>query len=285
MLVHRIAIASVVVTLLMGYSFGDDYSTVTIRTQSGHETEAWVYQAKSDETQEIAIVFLHGKRGHPEVKHNSRFIAKMRKAGYLVVAPLMPWSAKNGYAGTREQGMEIIDAAAAATGSDRVVVIGHSMGGVAVLQYGSMGKRPSVIGLVSVAFGHDPNRSSKLRDRTQAEAEQACRLTDSGQGKKVGRYPEMNTGKHYEISATAEYYCSYYAVDRYPESLKIAAQIDTPLYIVSGDSDRLTKVYGHTDVYAALPPNAKHRHERLPGEHKDVLYENTDAIDSWIKSL
>ena len=285
MSLHRIGIVSATAALLAGFSFGGGYTTVSISTPSGHETEAWLYEARGDAKQDVTIVFLHGKRGNPEVNHNSRFIADIRKAGYKVIAPLMPWSEKNGYAGTREQGLEVIDAAIAASGSEKVVVVGHSMGGVAVLQYGSTDKHPKVTGLVSVAFGHDPHHARKFREYTQDGAKQACRLMDTGQGKQIDRYPEMNTGKRYKINATAEYYCTYYDLDRYPDSHKIATKIDTPLYIMSGESDRLTKVYGHAAVYDALPSNPKHRHDVLPGKHKNVLFKHADRIDAWIQSL
>ena len=56
--------------------------------------------------------------------------------GYKVVAPVMPWSEKLGYKGTRDQGLETISESAGLFGEQPVVVIGHSMGAMATLQYG-----------------------------------------------------------------------------------------------------------------------------------------------------
>ncbi len=280
----KLIIALISFFLLTGF-FGSNYDTVEILTVSSYSTEAWKYKSKEGSKKDIGVVFLHGKRGNPSLDHNSKFINKMRDAGYDVVAPIMPWSQKRGYEGTREQGLEVVDEAVKLLGKSKVVVVGHSMGGMAALQYGARGVPSNVIGLVSVAAGHDPNNSGRIRNLTESAAESACVAMKSGKGADKGQYPEMNTGKEYSIDATAEYYCTYYSVNEYPDSLQIAEEIQTPTFILSGSKDRLTQVYSHEGIHFSLPENDLNQHETLPGKHKSVLFKNVDSVTGWIEKL
>ena len=264
--------------------FGAGHTTISLTTPSGHTTEGWLYTAKG-EKKDVGIVFLHGKRGHPGISHNEEFISNMRSLGYTVIAPLMPWSEKLGYKGTREQSLELIDVAVQSLDTSRVVVVGHSMGGMAVFQYGGKGVNSKVIGLVSVAPGHDPNNAGRLRSHTEDDAARACEMTANGKGKESDDFTEMNAGKTYKIYATAEYYCTHYSVDEYPDSQQNAIDIKTPIFILSGSGDRLTHIYSHEVIFESLPENAKNKFQELDGGHLNVLYKNTDAINQWIESL
>ena len=280
----KLALVVVAFLFLTGFS-GSSYDVVKITTTSSFKTEAWKYKSKGGNEKDIGVVFLHGKRGNPAIDHNSKFISKMRDAGFVVVAPIMPWSQKRGYEGTREQGLEVIDEAVEILDKPRVVIVGHSMGGMAVLQYGARGVPSNVVGLVSVAAGHDPNHSRKMRDLSEAAAESACVMMHSGKGADKSQYPEVNTGKEYSIDASAEYYCTYYSVNEYPDSLQIAEEIRTPTFILSGAQDRLTQVYSHEGIHFSLPENDLNKHEILPGKHKSVLFKNVDAVAGWIEKL
>ena len=262
-------------------------STKKLSTPSSYSTDSWVTTLSKDAKKTVAkkdtgIVFLHGKRGNPDLSHNSEFISKMADLGYTVIAPLMPWSEKRDYMGSREQGMEVVTAAVNALDTKKVVVVGHSMGGMGVLQYGARGVPSKVVGLISVAPGHDPNNAYKLLELTRDDASRACELLAAGKGKERSNFPEMNAGKPYMIYASAEYYCTHYSVNEYPDSQKISRKIKTPLFILSGKDDRLTDVYSHGRIYTSLPENSKNKHAVLSGGHLDVLYKHTDVLSQWI---
>ncbi|MDH5182826.1 MAG: alpha/beta hydrolase [Gammaproteobacteria bacterium] len=272
-----------VVTLFLNGCASNPYTSVDLVAASKYSTPGWVYAVK-EQQKDIGIVFLHGKRGNPGLHHNDQFIAKIRAQGYSVIAPVMPWSELN-YKGTRTQGMEIIDSAIEQLGASKVVVIGHSMGGMAILQYGSGKVSPKVVGLISVAPGHDPNNAGKLRMATEDSADKACAMQEQGKGKKYANFNEMNEGRRYTIYASAEYYCTHYHVNEYPDSLLISAKIKTPIFILSGENDRLTHIYSHNDMYENLPDNSKNRYEVLSGGHLDVLYKHIDTMNQWIETL
>lgn len=209
----------------------------------------------------------------------------MRDAGYTVIAPIMPWAQMRGYEGTREQGHEIIDEAVKALAKDKVVVVGHSMGAMAILEYGTRNIPSTIKGLISVAAGHDPNNARKLRTLTENEAGAACAQMKEGNGSNRNSYPEMNNGKKYSIEATAAYYCTYYSVNEYPDSLQVATDIKIPTFILSGEGDRLTHIYSHQEIFDSIPSNSNNRYQVLPGKHKSVLFKNTNAILKWIEEL
>jgi pimeloyl-ACP methyl ester carboxylesterase len=265
--------------------FGPSYQTVKIETKSGFATEAWVYDSSGDAEKPFGVVYLHGKRGNPGTDYSRRFIERMNDAGYKVVAPVMPWSKKLGYKGTRTQGLETINEAADLFNGQRVVVIGHSMGAMAVLQYGENGTADNVAGLIAVAPGHDPNVSGKIRRRTEDAAQEACQKMSAGDGKARGNYPERSGKREYTINATAEFFCTYFSVNEYPDSREIVKRIKKPTFIVAGDGDRLTKVYSMDEMYESLPENNANSYKLLSGSHKSVLYNNVDEISSWIDSL
>jgi pimeloyl-ACP methyl ester carboxylesterase len=283
MKILRITIATVLALLLPGCAT-TSHTTVQLNTPSQYATPGWVYPAEKNK-KDLGIVFIHGKRGNPGSYHNHVFISKMRELGYPVIAPVMPWSEQRGYEGTRTQGLEVISAAVNSIEASKVVIVGHSMGGMAVMQYGAAKASPKVIGLVSVAPGHDPGNAEKLRVATEFDADRACTMVAEGKGKEHSVFTDMNAGTTYDIDASAEYYCSYFYVNHYPDSLVIPKSIQTPVFILSGSEDRLTLIYEHKTMYDALPRNGKNTYKVMSGGHLDVLYKHTEAISQWIKSL
>ena len=282
--VKRLALILFSFLTVLGVSPVHAEKELSLTTPSGYQTDAWLYPAKGEE-KATGIVYLHGKRGNPSSSHNSKFISKLSGFGYRVIAPLMPWSEKRGYQGTREQGLEVISAAVTALSRERVVVIGHSMGGIGVLHYGAQLEDDAVVGLVSVAPGHDPSMSRIFRELTGEKAAAACQRVASGNGGEMAAYPELNTGARYSIQASAEFYCSYYSVDEHPATAEVVFGIETPVLWMSAEDDRLTKVYAHKTNFDALGENSKHQYRLLPGKHKSVLFRHVDVIDGWIEGL
>lgn len=263
---------------------GQDPKVIKLQTASGYATDAWLYLPAAT-PKNAGIVFLHGKRGSPETSHNESFIAEMVDLGYPVVAPFMPWSETRGYDGTRQQGMEVIVEAIKALPAKQVVIAGHSMGAMATLQFGAGEMPAQVIGLVSIAPGHDPNIAGKLRGDTESSARESCSMVKEGKGKEVQTYQEINGDHRYSIRATAEYYCSYFSTNEYPDTRDVVRKINKPVFLLSGEKDRLSDVYSHRSLSRSLPKNDKHKYERLSGNHISVLFNHTDVISKWIEGL
>ncbi|MET0083974.1 MAG: alpha/beta hydrolase [Sedimenticola sp.] len=255
-----------------------------VTSTSGNQTEIWKYTPTKNQKQ-TTIVYMHGKAASPNSPHNASFINKMYALGYEVIAPIMPWSPLQNYEGSLQDGYDAIDTAIEKASYSKVIVAGHSMGGIAVFQYGSGKVNPKVKGLIPIAPGHDPNISKGLRSHTEKDADKACIAMESGDAKKRSSYKEMKSGKTYYINASAEYYCTHYNKKYYPNSLEIAKDIKTPIFLLSGKGDKLTRHYRHHDIFTSFPSLASNRHEVLSGGHGDVLYRHTDILSEWIDSL
>ena len=260
------------------------YAENTIQLEvPGFKTEATVF-SPDGASNPVEIALIHGKSGTPHGSFYLSLADALVFNGYKVIAPVMPWSRLK-YSGTQQQSLALINAAVKALGTNKVVVIGHSMGGMAVLQYAATRVAPNVIGVISVAPAHDPHHAQALEDITSAGADRACDLMAAGKGSEVGEYDDLNGPREYMINATAEYYCTFYSTSKYPDSQEIGKSIKVPFYLISGEDDRLTEVYSHDDIFNAIPDNPKSKHDTLPGRHMSVLPDSADAINTWIQSL
>ena len=281
--IWRLSFVLCISAVLLGCQTLPQKQVSVIQTQSGFATEVWKYKA-TDRKKPTAILYMHGKSASLASHHNARFIAEMSVLGYDVYAPIMPWSSEK-YEGTLDDSHQIIHRTIETMPADRIVVAGHSMGGIVVLQYGSGDVDPKVIGLISIAPGHDPNISEPLRTHTRSSAVEACHTMNKGQGKARASYKEMKSGKTYDINASAEYYCTHYNEKHFPSSLAVAEEIGSPLYLLSGRDDKLTRHYRHGEVFDQLPSSPANRHRILSGGHGDVLYRHNDEMADWIDAL
>jgi pimeloyl-ACP methyl ester carboxylesterase len=269
--------------LIQGCNSLPQKQVTSVNISSGYVTEAWYYPP-AEKSLNVAILHMHGKSATPDAPHNARFIQEMRQLGYPVYALLMPWAGER-YQGSVQDGLNSLARLIEQVPAERVLITGHSMGGMAALQYAASTTNPKVLGAVSIAPGHDPNTNTYLRAHTAQSAAQACLLMDQGEGNSRRSYKEMNSGRTYNIQATAEYYCTHYQAGRYPDSRQMAKQAKIPVFILSGSGDKLTKTYHHHALFASLPESSKHRHEVLSGNHGEVLYRHPEVIDEWVKQL
>ena len=87
--------------------------------------------------EKVGVVLMHGKWGIP--KYVSSVSNTLRRAGAIVVTPMMPWSRNRAYAKSYEDSMKEIDMAVERLrrkGAKRIFIGGHSMGANAALGYG-----------------------------------------------------------------------------------------------------------------------------------------------------
>lgn len=272
------------IMLLFFSCSGGDYGIVKLDT-NGFSTEARIYPATEQSPQAFDIVFLHGKPGNPNRPLNSKFAKRMNALGFKVIAPHMPWSEKHAYHGTRKQALQLIDNAVNLNGNQKVILIGHSMGATIALQYAAAHPSTKLAGLVLVAPAHDPNIAQNLYEATAADAEKACNLAKQGHGLRRAIYADVNMNITSFIEATADYYCSFYNVARFPDSTRIISKIALPTLFISGADDRLTVVYSHQSLFNELAKNPKNRYMKLSGNHKTVVTEHTAEIADWIGGL
>lgn len=272
-----IVVASMVVSLAA------NADSLKIETPAGYKTSAYVHEAKGQE-REVAVVMLHGKGSKPGASHYSKFYKDLRKAGYTIIAPRMPYSR---FDADYDQAIAVIDAAIeeAVKRGKRVVVAGHSMGATISLHYGANSRREEVIGIMPIALGHSPELSGKIMSVTGESVMEARRMAAAGKGAKKKSFKDLNGGRVSTIRTSADIYLSYYDPQVFPKLASMLPRIAVPVFWVSGSDDRLTSVYDAERNFSTIPANPKSRYLEGKGRHKSVVYKQTGPMIDWLNSL
>lgn len=260
--------------------------TVQLNTPSGYSTNSAVYSpAEGKPAKSLVFIVIHGKSGAPDRPHLMNLYPKLTDAGYEVIAPKMPWT--RDWSGTLEDGMKVLDAAIiqAADQDKQVVLIGHSLGGAAVLIYASHPLPKSVIGIVTVAPGHMPHHSNRLQDVTATSVAKARKMVAAGNGDEKASFKELNNGKVRERTMSARAYLSYYDLQQFPDVETLLPKIKLPVLWVAGSDDRLTQIYDMETLFADLPANPKSSYKEIAGNHKSVLANSAPDILYWVQQL
>jgi pimeloyl-ACP methyl ester carboxylesterase len=272
-----------IVAVSMFTSLAANADSFKIETATGYKTSAYVHEAKG-QVRGITIVMLHGKGGKPGASQYSGFYKDLRKAGYTIIAPRMPYSRFDaGYGQT----IAVIDAAVAEAvkRGNHVVIAGHSMGATISLHYGSNHHQKDIIGIMPIALGHSPELSGKLMSVTGESVMAARQMAESGKGAKKKSFKDLNAGRVSTIRTTADIYLSYYDPQVFPKLANVLPNIQVPVFWLSGSEDRLRYVYEAEDNFNSIPPNPKSKYLEGKGGHKTVVYKQTSPMIDWLNSL
>ncbi len=236
----------------------------------------------------VGVVLMHGK-GAPFPKNSlGPLIGKLEDAGFLVVAPEMPWSRSRNLAKDYEQSMAEIDKAVAelkAKGATKIVVGGHSMGANAALGYGA--RRDGVAGILAIAPGHVPDVPGFQR-MLDSNYLLARKMVADGKGDEVTELKDFNQGRGSEISVKASDYLSWFDPDGPAVIPKNAAALKpgTALFWIIGDKDAMLR-RGDDDDYAfnKAPKNPKSAYVVIDSTHRKAPADGADKIVAWLKTL
>ena len=256
--------------------------SITLSTPSGYKAKTEVHAAKGDV--KGVIIMLHGKTSNPGASQYSRFYSKLKKAGYTVLAPKMPWSI---FDGTREQGVQVINAAVAeaTSSSNKIVIAGHSLGAAVALQYLADSPAPQVTGGIPIALGHSPHISGKIARITGPSVFKARKLVADGKGDKKKGFADINMGQKGSIRTTADIYLTFYDPQVFPDIEEGIKEIKLPVLWVAGQDDRLTQVYDTPYLFSLIPANSKSQYREEKGDHKSVVSTQAPLVVEWLNQL
>jgi pimeloyl-ACP methyl ester carboxylesterase len=231
----------------------------------------------------LGIVLIHGKGGTPttgiEGLHES-----LKRAGALVDAPEMPWSARRIYDATFDQAMTEIDAATERlkmAGATRIAVVGHSLGANAAIGYGA--RRKDLHGVVALAPGHLPEAWA-LRARTAGAIAEAKKMIAAGKGNVRRSFPDLAQGIPFQVNATPEVYLSMFDPDGPAVMPKNAAAIEVPLLWIVGVADPMV-LHGKDYVYGRGTRHPKSKYVVSASMHLSTPYQARGQIIDWLKGL
>lgn len=231
------------------------------------------------------IIYMHGKNSKPVIRPAEKLFEELSDAGYTVYSAEMPWSREK-YRGTQKTANEIITQLTKKINAKgkQTILIGHSMGAsYAVIYAAQSGK--NIAGVIPIAFAHVPQMNERFQNETAESVTKAIQMVATSKGKETDDFNDLNKGESYEISATAEYYKSFYDPETLPDASEVIKTITTPMLWISAQRDRLTEIYMHDDIFETLPKNEKSTQIYVKGNHVAVLKFSSESIINWISKL
>lgn len=228
---------------------------------------------------------MHGKTGSPNGLHLFPLYTDLSTAGYDVIAPYMPWSTSN-WTGSMCEGMNYIDSlvtAEAAKGRS-VIVAGHSMGGAHSLIYAATQPSATVKGIVTMAPGHFVHLSNNIQAASASSVTTAGQMVSAGNGDTIGDFEVLNTGVVQPITAAANDFLTFLALDQYPDIREVLPAIDLPVLWLAGQDDRLTTAFNMSSMAAEIT-SQKSKYQVIDGDHKGMAANSATAITTWVAGL
>ena len=234
----------------------------------------------------ITLIVMHGKAASP--LDGSLLYTDMSNAGYDVVAPYMPWSGLV-WDGPMCEAMNYIDSLVeqeAAKGNS-VIIAGHSMGGAHALIYAATVPAAEMKAVVTLAPGHFPHLEGILLPLISTSIDRAEDMVANSNGDVQDTFdtliPDLNNPL-LQISATANDYLSYHALDQYPEINDVLPAIKLPVLWLAGADDRLTSFYGMADLAGRISSQGS-SYEVVNGDHLSMVLNSGAPIKTWLSSL
>jgi len=229
------------------------------------------------------VVLLHGTDGNPS--NVGAIASALKKNGFVVVAPEMPYSKYRGFDKSWEECVPEIDNAVALLkkqGAETIFVGGHSRGASAAMYYGT---QRTVPGVLAIAPGGNTGQIGGL---ARDEIERARKVVAEGKGDNIGIFDHYNQGARRTARTTARIYLSYHDPEDTGVIPKNAAALKpgTALLWVVGTKDPM---YGRGPSFAfdKAPPNPHNKYVVVEAGHLQTAFD-TDAIRQivdWLKGF
>jgi esterase/lipase len=226
-------------------------------------------------------VLLHGKDGLP--LNVAGLADALKKNGFVVVTPEMPYSKYRGMDKSYEDCVPEIDNAVALLkkqGARNIFIAGHSLGASVALYYGT---RVPVDGIVAIGPG---GNTGQVGSRLQDDLTRARRMMAEGKGDDFGLFDDYNQGQRHTRRTTARIYLSYQDPDGPAVMPRNAAALKTgiPLLWVVGTQDQMYQ-RGPSFIFDKAPPNPRNRYVVVESSHTATPFD-TEAIRqivAWLK--
>jgi pimeloyl-ACP methyl ester carboxylesterase len=233
---------------------------------------------------DIGVVFMHGKWAPGN--SSSPVYDEIKRAGFLLETPEMPWSQSRAYDRDTTAAMAEVDAAVAklkSRGAERIVVGGQSMGANFAVAYAS--RRDGIAGVMAIAPGHVPELSG-YQANLKGDVERAKKLVADGKGDVRDRFNDNNQGQDRKMPSTASIYLSWFDPAGLMVMPRNAARLksETALLWLVGEQDGMAQ-RGEGYAFARAPANPKSAYKLVSGGHSDAGAKAAHEIAFWLKNL
>jgi len=234
----------------------------------------------------LGLVLIHGKQGRPA--QFEKLAAVFNEAGWLTERPEMCWSRRRIYDRTYLDCLAEIGAAVTqlrARGASRVVLVGMSLGGNAVLAYGA--RHDDIDGVIALAPAHAPEFISRRAEVVES-LDKARAMIAAGRPDARETFADTNTGEGtsfygFSVTTTARIYLSFFAPDSPAVMPGNAARLRTPLLLVSGTMDPTQR--GARVIYDRVPGHPMNRFVSVDATHMGTPAAGRVAMLDWLNDL
>lgn len=236
--------------------------------------------------EKIGVVLMHGKGGTAAKGPIGSLAGSLRKSGFLVKTPDMPWSKLRIYAKSYDDSMAEIDqvvAALKADGAGRIVVAGQSIGANAALGYAA--RRDGLAGVIAIGPGHVVELGG-YQGKLGGSVGKARDMVAAGKGSKTAPFKDNNQGKTFTVKTSADIYLSWFDPGG-PAVMPVNVEnikAGTPLLWIVGNKDVMFK-RGEAYAFANAPPHPQNAYVVVPGGHGATPNKSVKQIIKWLKSL
>lgn len=252
------------------------------------------------EGSDIGVVLIHGfgltqvapRRPQPFLRIEPLAVT-LRKEGFAVVMPEMPWSVNRIMDATYDDAMKEIDAAVEKLkvgGTKKLVIAGHSLGANAALRYGAT--RSGLAGLIGLAPAWHPPTANSF-PHVKKDVDRSREMVAAGKGDEKDYFTGNNCCPLFSarFPATPRIYLSYYDPDGNALMPRNAAAVKAPVLWILGKDDGLFQVYSadgidyENFVYEKLPQNPFNRKVIISSDHAGTPEKAASEVVKWLKSL
>jgi pimeloyl-ACP methyl ester carboxylesterase len=231
----------------------------------------------------VGLVLLPGKY---EDRFTERLAASLRKAGYEVRVPTVPWSSKNEiYRRSVDSSLVDIDPVAEELRArGKLVVAGFSLGGNIAVRYAAT--RDHVDGVVALVPAHHPDREINRRKFAHALCEARQRIREDTRTV-VNEFPDWDWQKWLtDVPGTPDAFITWWGVEDghlvMPRNIQFKRPI--PLLFVSNRNDPTQRP--REEVFDRAPPHPLSCFDdSLQVDHRVVPVKASGIVLEWLAKM
>lgn len=242
--------------------------------------------ASAAEKGEIGVVVLHGKWDAPD-GHAGGLANYLRREGFKVATPEMPWSGRRAYdQGVDAMVAEINQAAdeLRKAGAKKIVIAGHSQGAAGALYYAG---RQQVDGIALIAAGGHA-QGKTFEPHYAPYVAEAKALIAQGKTAESVSFVDLNTGgRNRRLQAPAQSVADYFDTEGPFNTYRSASRVKpgTAVLIVvpAREAEGLKRIA--SAIRDKLPVAAKSTLVEVDAEHMNAPDAAKEPVSDWLRRL
>jgi pimeloyl-ACP methyl ester carboxylesterase len=171
-------------------------------------------------------------------------------------------------------------------GASRIFLVGHSMGGNAILYYLSQ-RKETVDGVVLLAPAHNIHLPIFSR-LNRWSVQHAKELIEQGKGEMEAHFVDYNSEGDVEVIPCQPINYLSMMDPMGPANMALTAtNLAWPanILVISGDKDPTQPRFFETVYLNLKNKSAKSAYKLVPGNHESVCFEQYNTIQDWINTL